>query len=329
MRPVDVLAARAELWDDIRFNETFKSHVAHVLNARFEAGMETIKDPNLLIPAMESAMRMSEVFLVSEDMAAVAEHAQKTMPGEPFAAHDLPSTHGFMWIEGGIQTPDIRHVINSTTALIWATFGGGVILMGFTWKYDTRDEINANIRRDNQRIPALMPLLTWTGYAMGLRYGEVPEVQIRIADHVEVNTDDVVTVSEDGNGVLVNGEPVDVVDSDPSHEMSWFLAACRLMQQNIARPVREEVPAKKVRRFDLKDTTVTVIKLRHAQHGPCDGESQVEWRHRWVVRGHWRYAHAKDEDGNPIRRWVYINPHFRGPEGAPLLIRDKVNFWNR
>jgi len=37
---------------------------------------------------------------------------------------------------------------------------------------------------------------------------------------------------------------------------------------------------------------------------------------RYAVKGHWR--HARVGPGRAARRWVYIAPHMRGPEGAPL-----------
>ena len=333
MRAVDVLAVRDELFRDIQYNERFKRHVQFVLDRRFVAKMSSTRDPKMFLDGMYSGLRMSETFMVTEDMAMVADHAQESMPGEPLVQQDLPASHGFMWINGGIQTPDIRNQINSTAALVWASHADGVVLFAFAWKYDKKDEINMGIVKEQGRIDPLMPLLVWTGYAVTLKWGEIPGRQVRIKDTSNVTIDDEITV-EDGDEpgqdrIFVNGVEVETISAEPSHELSWWLAAIRLMQQTVSRPRREEVPAKKVRRFDMKDQIVTIIELRRAAYGPSDGESHVEWSHRWVVRGHWRHAHAKDEDGNPIRRWVYINPYFKGPEDAPLLVRSKINFWKR
>jgi len=61
---------------------------------------------------------------------------------------------------------------------------------------------------------------------------------------------------------------------------------------------------------------VRVIQLPdahvRAERAPGDRHVTV----RYAVKGHWR--HARVGAGRTERRWVYIAPHMRGPEGAPL-----------
>lgn len=48
--------------------------------------------------------------------------------------------------------------------------------------------------------------------------------------------------------------------------------------------------------------------------------------HRWWTRGHWRNQWYPSED----RHWpIWIAPHLRGPEGAPLLNREVVHTLRR
>lgn len=97
----------------------------------------------------------------------------------------------------------------------------------------------------------------------------------------------------------------------------------RFFQQTIASITREraERPLRRqLARAKLPDTHVTVIDLRRsATRG--DGHSEVEWSHRWLVRGHWRNQWYPSEE---THRLIYINPFIKGPDGAPLLLRDKV-----
>lgn len=47
-----------------------------------------------------------------------------------------------------------------------------------------------------------------------------------------------------------------------------------------------------------------------------------EYRHRWVVRPHWRWqAHGK---GRAERKLILVGPYVKGPEGAPLLGGERV-----
>jgi hypothetical protein len=97
------------------------------------------------------------------------------------------------------------------------------------------------------------------------------------------------------------------------------------MQQTIVSLTTEEPPKsflKAARRHDLPLQPVTVVGLRSAAHRGTEG-GQVDWSHRWLVRGHWRNQKCK-EDGEWTTRLVWIHPHVKGPEGKPLLIREHV-----
>jgi hypothetical protein len=71
---------------------------------------------------------------------------------------------------------------------------------------------------------------------------------------------------------------------------------------------------------DLDATRVIYLNGHdHIADGTAEGH---DYRHRWIVSGHWRsqpYGPASS-----LRRPVWIAPHIKGPEGAPLLTGDKV-----
>lgn len=80
------------------------------------------------------------------------------------------------------------------------------------------------------------------------------------------------------------------------------------------------------------ESAVTLIDLRplrqvHTRDDETDPETGRVYRHRWVVRGHWRQQpHGK---GRAERRLQWIAPYVKGPEGAPLLEAEKVMVWRR
>ena len=99
-----------------------------------------------------------------------------------------------------------------------------------------------------------------------------------------------------------------------------------------------------------EDGQVVVVDLRPerkeaVERGDAAGEPPW-WRSRWLVRGHWarrRYA-IKDTVGTnvgPVRgagavegvtfeyRHVWIEPYEKGPDNAPLVLRDKVGVVHR
>lgn len=56
----------------------------------------------------------------------------------------------------------------------------------------------------------------------------------------------------------------------------------------------------------------------------------IEWSHRWRVRGHWRKLPeaskiGKDREGNLIvRGFTWVTEHIKGPEEAPLVEKVRV-----
>jgi len=73
---------------------------------------------------------------------------------------------------------------------------------------------------------------------------------------------------------------------------------------------------------------VTVIALRrHENANRQEGESMVEWSHRWVVRGHWRWQACGV--GRKERRRIWIAPFIKGPEDKDLIVTDKVYDFRR
>lgn len=74
------------------------------------------------------------------------------------------------------------------------------------------------------------------------------------------------------------------------------------------------------------------IDLRRARTEPFDrsGEGSAdrtrEYRHRWIVRGHWRNQYYSTRGDH---RPIWIAPHFAGPEDKPLLGGERVNVLRR
>lgn len=75
---------------------------------------------------------------------------------------------------------------------------------------------------------------------------------------------------------------------------------------------------------------VTVIDLRPMRHVTADRDPDHPERvytHRWIVRGHWRNQRVGPDRAGVRRTWV--PSYTKGPDGAPLLARERVNVWRR
>lgn len=76
---------------------------------------------------------------------------------------------------------------------------------------------------------------------------------------------------------------------------------------------------------------VVVIRLRRHEGSRSEGETYVEWSHRWVVRGHWRnqfcghdHPLAQEIEPGQYRARIWIAPYVKGPDGKPLVVSEKV-----
>lgn len=110
--------------------------------------------------------------------------------------------------------------------------------------------------------------------------------------------------------------------------MATLKSAWLLMTQPLARLEEVEYDRAARRRTQREGKIrprVRVIHLRRpagVQHGP----NGREYHHQWVVRGHWRQQWYSSRE---VHRPVWIAPHVKGPEDAPLLGGEKVYAWSR
>jgi hypothetical protein len=115
-----------------------------------------------------------------------------------------------------------------------------------------------------------------------------------------------------------------------------ILATWLLMGQTLTRSEPMTAPRaarRRIERLDpVLDPTVRYIDLRHARTEPSDsadadsGKGTREYRHRWIVRGHWRNQYYPSRGDH---RPIWIDPHLAGPEDKPLLGGERVNVLRR
>lgn len=96
-------------------------------------------------------------------------------------------------------------------------------------------------------------------------------------------------------------------------------------RRKAARPARREA-----QRAGLDAGAPRVIELRRPRSHEADPEGErlrdVNWTHRWIVRGHWRQQ-PYPSLGITKQRW--IGAYEKGPENLPLVIRERVWNWDR
>lgn len=91
---------------------------------------------------------------------------------------------------------------------------------------------------------------------------------------------------------------------------------------DVSEPPIERPTKRRAKKMGIPDR-VSVIRLRrHERPYQGEGESQVEWSHRWMVRGHWRMQACGE--GRKERTRIWVHPHIKGPDDKPLIVTDKL-----
>ena len=77
-------------------------------------------------------------------------------------------------------------------------------------------------------------------------------------------------------------------------------------------------------------SNVTIIDMRRpvaAVQDELDGAPGRQYRRRWWVGGHWRQQACGP--GRTQRKPIWVSPYVKGPEGSPLVAKERVNVLRR
>lgn len=241
-------------------------------------------------------LRVAELFHVNNDMTDLAMAAGLSLPGFRMEREDLPAEAGLIVFAKPIAATVLADAIDGsetyTTAALWRVVHAQMLSVMF---YTSRE------------------LNKWHG-----------------PDAARSGLPVLVHDNECFMGLGVDYDPTDgsiVADWGRTLIASWLL----MQQPGVAQrsPYKySQMDRAWLKRRRIKPGAVTVVKLRYAPsdgHGSAEGSSR-EYHHRWFVRGHWRRQRYASRNGHiPI----WISPHIKGPEGAPLRTGLKVNAWVR
>lgn len=241
------------------------------------------------------------LYWVTPDMAALSASAGRALESVRWTAADRPCGIGLMVMDGGVGRVVSNGEEHPVDAVTWGPDLNepGSMLLG-VWVARWRLEQRAKSRPDPEKVPPLVPM---GGYVMPVSAEEMPASEL--APQVEAVA-----------------------------RTTW--AAWRLMEQpslaerrlaEVDRPVRRAYA-----RLGRPQPEVTIVDLR-SLYRPQESTDESghgagsRFSHRWVVSGHWR--RQPHGPGRELRRKIWVADHVKGPDGAPLLVRERVNVWRR
>lgn len=246
--------------------------------------------PRQEYPWQLERLPMADLLWVSQDMTRQAVDGALDVPPTAMAAV-WPSQHGIAAFDGGL--PGLQLASGQTarpSVLTWCRTPVGVVLMLWAPPGDIT--------------------------------GQTP-------DHLVAAP--LLPVSQD-TGDPARAYEADEMRPESARVVSLVLAVWTMMSTPTMASVTERMEAgPKVdggRRRDV-DRAVKLVELRRLAHKPTEHADREErfYRHRWVVRGHWRQQACGPDRSE--RQTIWIPPHIKGPEGAPLLAAETVFAWRR
>ena len=292
-------------WDSVMGVRYAEGYMADVVE-KGRIGM--YPDAAQLATNQAAVMLAADTVMVDDDMLTLVESAAPSFEVEPLREEDLFVRMAFVWLPRPIRVRDVHDRECAYRAIAWAPTP--LVMQNST---------------TGERLPAV-PGLIVTFYSL---------------------TSDRDDYYDDGRmWSKVFNHDLSLMHYLPwQFGQSWFRdetatpgaytllqftqALWRIMGQEIAVHTRqqpERATRKRLQRAGLDpERLITYVTLRRPRKAPGDDHvaKHVEWSHRWLVSGHWRnqwYASLG------IHRQIWVNPYIKGPDDAPLEVRQKRVF---
>lgn len=240
------------------------------------------------------------LYWVAPDMVALAASAGRSLDTVSLDMHTRPSAAGLMVMDGGVGLTHYdreQRIDIPIDAISWGPHPRGLEVTFWGARSRIDDQVGPRgMSLDHEAIPALFPI--------------------------------------GGNEFEIHETPVEDMVAETGSAMCTLVAAWHLMQQPTLADrypaERDKKAARSYARAGRGEPDVTIIDLRR-RYRPGDDQPTEEqpgrYSHRWVVSGHWRQQPYGP--GRELRQRIWIADYVKGPDGAPLMVRERVNVWRR
>lgn len=338
MRAEQVIDMQADLLDRLRpgapLRATARTHITLDLypEAKFirEAGnIDAFKRiesrQEHLMDAMRNSVQNAECYRVAPDMCDVVQYSASMLEADDVVDLDLPPTQcGLVRFERAIPVRDARgttmHIhwllwgptqVDYTSALGVETSITGIGLYSFN-DLDEPDEVALAIAEDIGGLAQMRRIVgRWNLVSSDIL---IPGRSVG---------DDLIAPREELTEAMLANEGVQAL---PYTNIKRYMHALWLLLNQTIADVRPEHLRNHVGKMAARKNLpgrVTVVQLRRTDHaGEELGGSSIQWSHRWIVRGHWRWQVYGP--GRTERRRIWISPFIKGPAGKPIIANPKV-----
>lgn len=335
MKARDMLDMRHDLQMKLMHREIRDSMARTVLAG---TNNSRLKEAQNIVDATLVTIERAENFFVSADMCELIEYAGNMFDESDKADVTLPPVdNGFVYFERPMQVTDIRGRNLLINSMLWRrtpTRVGHSLVDSFIchmWndQYRTPDDIakikDADTLSGEYEIQITQELVD----EYLILHGRWGYIGISIyADGQDIGPLEIEASEE----VAEHYERMGTSTTPFTNVERYFHAFWLMMSQPLAEAVKtfdtDRATRRRMAAANLP-SDITVIQFRRRQSSKLEGPSKkVNWTHRWMVRGHWRWQPYK-ERGGWIKKRIWIAPMIKGPEGKELIIKQKINAFTR
>ena len=317
MRVVETLMLANDLKAKLSHSDFREVHAVHLTqDPRFYDRIPQARD---MVEGMTQILNDSSMYFVKAEMTDLITFAGERLEEDDVVNRELaPTKEGFVYFEKPVPLDDLRGTTLNINALLWH-FTNKNDLVVYMWndQYRTPDPVAIQIKKqaegDSNAKKFLETLGRWGFVGMlASRHGQAIGKPFIEQDEYTINQYE----TNEGFTPIPSGNLIRVLHA------YWLL-----MNQTLVKISEEHADrklARTMKRFELP-SYVTVMQYRRTDTvGEFVGESSVEWSHRWIVRGHWRWQPFKNDAGKDDVKRIWIAPFMKGPEDKPLVLTDKI-----
>lgn len=275
-----------------------------------------------MVGSMANTLKVAYAYQVTADMTPLVIAAAKGLDGtDRFTSDMMPTQAGFVRFEQPLPIKDIAGKTLLAHWMLWGPAAGPESMFSiFLWNDQKTepDDIGLEILSE----PAFAELHDLLG-----RWGGLMEMHT-VSHDVRVGPPEAMPLDWKVEDLAKRG----VQAQASTNATRYIFALWMLLQQTIVTHHDAEIPRshRKIAKRMGIPPGVTVIELRRHESTKSDGETDVEWSHRWIVRGGWQWRkcgpnhpHAQPyQKGYRCRVWIH--DYIKGPEDKPLVSAEHV-----
>lgn len=281
-------------------------HAIRTGKQSLQPAMPPTEAADYLVRLEHERLLAADLYYLDGDLCELTNQAEPGMPDWVPDWSDLPSRSGYV-VLGSPATPQVASPVY---AISWGPVDAAPLL-----PFQVR----------SRTLPCIM-LTVYTVSPPWLEpHASNPDFKQARAEFPLLNADNECVVPIDWEGEVV---PIGHLPKALSWYGRWLYCAFRLAAQGgLTEDETVAVPRPERKRHEkagiAAPASVRITRLRQTHREPATSESGGgrEYRHRWIVRGHWRNQWYPSVEAH---RPKYIVPHPKGPKGAPLIGGEKV-----